>query len=410
MIRLCVILPPNYFPYPLRSGGAQAVFQMIDALRSTMEIALVFAYKKKESIFVNALKKLWPNVAFIGFENTLRQQMRHPANIFSRISSILFKKTKFFRMENIYGPAPINFAYIEFIAKVLKESQFDVVQTEFFPALQYAYAMPQGMKKIFVQHEIHFMLNSRFLRQDNQAEAYTSFLAQKTKTEEIAMLNQYEAVVSLTETDKNIMKRNGVIVPVYASPAIVSIPKSSMIEVEEYHFTGKLSFLASAANSPNREGLGWFLENCWEHILERIENIKLQVIGEWPRKYSKSIQKQYRNVEFLGYVDDLQSALAGSIMIVPLLSGSGMRIKIMDAVNYGCPIVTTSVGVEGLDFRNEVDCLIEDKADLFADKLCDLTRNEAKQKQLRESAKGTMERLYSKEVLAQKRMAVYRSL
>jgi glycosyltransferase involved in cell wall biosynthesis len=406
-MKLCIILPPGYFPYPLHSGGAQAVFQMIDALRSKMEVSVMFAYKKREAAFVQELKDLWTNVQFLGFENNWTHSISHPAWLLSQLGKKIFKANQMNWLDTRYGQTPLPFAYSAFIEKVLGQNDFDIVQTEFFPALQYAYFLPKNIKKVFVCHEIRFVLNERYLQQEKSGRFYADFLANQTKAMEIATLNQYDVVVTLTGNDQVVLENVGVKTPVLASPAIVASDKEMPAT---YEFANKISFLASAANLPNREGLDWFLENCWERILEKATHLKLQVIGAWPREACVSIQNKYRNVEFLGYVDDLQSALAGSIMIVSLLSGSGMRIKIMDAVNHGCPVITTSVGIEGLEFRDEVDCIIEDEADLFAEKLCDLAQNEAKQKQLRASAKEMMERLYSKEVLAQKRMDAYKYL
>jgi glycosyltransferase involved in cell wall biosynthesis len=390
-----MIIPPNFFPYPLNSGGSQAVFNMIDGLRYNIEITLIFAYRKKEVKYVKQLKKIWNNVEFYGFKNSLFSYKKYPAKILSGIINKIFKKS-------IFDADDPNYAYIDFFCKILKKNSFDIIQTDFYPTMPYAYAINSLLKKVFVQHEIRYIRNERFAL-GRAMSYYDFFVMQKNKQEEIAAMNMYDAVITLTDVDKNVLQKDGIKVPIYSSPAIVS---SQNKYKENYEFKSKIVFLASGAHPPNGEGLIWFVENILGLVKKECSNIQFNVIGNWNEKlYSK-----YDNVNFLGFVEDLEQTLDGAIMVIPLLSGSGMRIKIMDAVNYGCPVVTTSVGVEGLDFENEVECIIEDNAEIFAKKLCNLIKDEVRQKALRKNAKEAMNRIYSKEVLLKKRFDVYREV
>ena len=94
-------------------------------------------------------------------------------------------------------------------------------------------------------------------------------------------------------------------------------------------------------------------------------------------------------------------------MIVPILSGSGMRMKILEAAALGLPILTTRVGVEGLLFRNNESCIISNKPDEFANSLVSIMTNEKLREKLTSSAADLYERNYSPQVLSEVRNNIY---
>ena len=112
-------------------------------------------------------------------------------------------------------------------------------------------------------------------------------------------------------------------------------------------------------------------------------------------------------VKTYGYVEDLSPVLRGSIMIVPILSGSGMRMKILEAAANSVPIITTTVGVEGLDFENEVSCLIADTPQEFAGAIDSLVGDKALCRRLGESANNVYRTKYTAKILAQVRNELY---
>ena len=130
--------------------------------------------------------------------------------------------------------------------------------------------------------------------------------------------------------------------------------------------------------------------------------VSLQIIGSgWPLSYESS------NVKLLGFVDHLDEAICGSIMIVPILTGSGMRMKILEAAAMGVPFVTTSVGVEGLDFLNGDSCLIADGADAFAHALECLINDNCLCEKLARKASNVYMGKYSVEALSAVRNDIY---
>ena len=378
-MRLCIIFPPGYFPYPVRSGGSTASFYIIDSLRISLDISIIFTYKKKDIHHIQEITKIWNDVKLHGFQYDKQFSLK--------MILCCFMPRKCKEIKDV--------SYMNFFCEILKNNKFDIVQTEYYSGLHYINFIDPAIKTIFKHHEIRYIRNERLNQNISKKDDFI-----KIKQDEISVLNQYNTIITLSEIDKNILIKDGVTVPVYCSPGILN---SSYNFHEEYRFQNKISYLATGAHYPNREGLVWFMENIWEKVRVRHPEIEFIVIGKW----KKSIVKKYKSVQFLGFVKDFSTVLQGSIMIVPILSGSGIRIKILDGINCGCPIVSTSVGIEGLNFKDEIDCIIEDDVDMFVDRLYALMKDEEKQKRLRKNAKTTLDKLYSNEVLIKRRLDIY---
>ncbi len=115
-------------------------------------------------------------------------------------------------------------------------------------------------------------------------------------------------------------------------------------------FTGSLLFL------PNLEGLLWFLRNCYSTILSYHPNLVLKITGAYNKKIKNKITKKYKNVIFTGFVSDekMKELLTHCKCIIsPILSGSGIKIKNLEAIQLGIPIVMTEFSARGIDKVNE---------------------------------------------------------
>lgn len=109
----------------------------------------------------------------------------------------------------------------------------------------------------------------------------------------------------------------------------------------------------------------WFLNHVWPAVIKKHQDIKLNIIGKWNSEQISRLS-QYKNVIFKGFVSSLQEEYDGAIAIVPILRGSGLRMKIIDAVNYGSCFISTSIGANDMHFEDNRDCFIADEPELFA--------------------------------------------
>ena len=109
-------------------------------------------------------------------------------------------------------------------------------------------------------------------------------------------------------------------------------------------------------------------------------------------------------------MDDLAPHAVGCIMIVPLLTGSGMRMKILDAAALSLPLVSTSVGAEGLDFQNGESCLIGDSPEEFASQLQRMLTDEELRESMARKAHDVYLKQYTSSALVEKRRLIYSEL
>ena len=125
---------------------------------------------------------------------------------------------------------------------------------------------------------------------------------------------------------------------------------------ENLHFrpvtTNRLTFLGSGVHYPNNDAIKWFVTEIAPILHRKNFHYSLDVIGSWGEKESK-IFEEVKEINKAGYVDALHPFINGSIAIVPIRIGSGMRIKILDSVMSQVPVITTAKGVEGIDLTHE---------------------------------------------------------
>src|SRR5438309_6220376 len=132
---------------------------------------------------------------------------------------------------------------------------------------------------------------------------------------------------------------------------------------------------------------------------------QLMVIGNWSEAAKSKLAGP--RLSFSGYVQDLPETLRGGIMLVPLRIGSGSRVKIIAAMAQGVPVVSTSIGCEGIPVRNEEDLLVRDDPTAFASAAVQLAQTPQLWRQLAEAAKKTVAKHYSTEGVRRRRNEIY---
>lgn len=395
----------SQLPYPLVSGGAQAQFNIVDTLRKEHHFTIIFPENKKNSRqALVQLQALWPEVEFHVY--SYARQLCYPKFLYDKI--VRACKLKFashserFQVERILKPYGYYCSndFIGYVNNIINNYKADIVQIDFYPHLHLVNYLQTTARKIFIQHEIRYIRNQRILTPYRLTDKELS-LAKEVKCQEIADLNLFDTVVTLTETDKQQLISDGVTTPIEVSPAAVSTPVRPFEQ-----WNGKLTFIGGFTHIPNQEGMEWFLKEVLP-LVNTDQITAFEVTGKgWPQSY-KAIHPK---LHFLGFVKDLYQVVHNSILIVPLLTGSGMRMKILDAAAIGAPFVTTSVGVEGLLFRPDESCLVGNSPMEFAQAINRLVADENLKKTLADNAQDIFKNYYSIEALSKIRNAIYNNM
>ena len=412
MKRTLIISP--FLPYPFYSGGHQAIYNGIACLQDVTEVFFIYpttesrAKKKEYEVFERKL----PFVKCVPY---ILPESKHDVKWFVKCcknkARAFFGKTNsdkapaavppVNRTPNIEIPV-LSEHFCQFVLSVIKKNKIDIVQVEMIDCIRMIDWLPSSVKTIFVHHELRWVRNELLLKQVEGSPGLNEVYL-KAKNEEIGYLNRYDQIIVLSRTDQEKLQSVGVTAPIIPSFAVVEgeyrLP-SSMFSPR------LLSFIGPSFHYPNYDGVLWFLENCWPELLSRCPDYRLQIIGKWDQETMMSIQSRFKQVAFLGYVDDLESAIKDSILIVPLNIGSGIRMKILEAARLGVPVVSTSIGAEGLPVRDNESILVADTPESFVNAIWRLQDSGLRDK-LVASLQQIVKMQYSIDALRESRRSVY---
>jgi glycosyltransferase involved in cell wall biosynthesis len=378
-MNLLIITP--YIPYPLHSGGNRVQFNMIDGLRKHIDISLLLPVRSTaDRRNVDRLKSRWPDVSFYLYDDATpaSKPSRYHQLLLSLRASIDRKINRLLRKEKAGDPVrahaslsagccrPHDESFVNFVYRTAAKG-FDIVQIEFVEWLDLVYALPQDAMKVFLHHEIRFVRQEIELSLLQHITPADRYLYRYARDHEIGCLRAFDHVLVFSDTDRRKLLAQLPDISIFTSPSAGLEDDSAPATGEVCEDCRQVVFLGGASHFPNKDGLEWFLEHCWNHILSRKPGVELHVVGEWRSSLIERYTSSYRSVGFTGFVASLAEVLRNKIMNVPIRIGSGMRIKILDGVMNACPLVTTTVGVEGIDLADGEDCLIADDPAAFAE-------------------------------------------
>ncbi|MBK7877115.1 MAG: glycosyltransferase [Planctomycetes bacterium] len=167
--------------------------------------------------------------------------------------------------------------------------------------------------------------------------------------------------------EKALVVPNGVDTDYFTPPAD---PVAERAEPPLVVFTGAMGY------APNADGVRWFLDEVLPKLCERVPGVRFRVVGKDPPA-DLLARARDGSIEFTGYVDDVRPHMRGaSVFVCPLRIGGGTRLKILDALSLGLPVVSTTVGAEGLAVTHGHDVELADDAVPFADAIAALVRDE----------------------------------
>jgi glycosyltransferase involved in cell wall biosynthesis len=164
-----------------------------------------------------------------------------------------------------------------------------------------------------------------------------------------------------SEYDKNYLSKT------YGSKNVVVIPNAIHIpKVKELPDNPILLFLGVMSYAPNAQAADYLIKNVWPMILSTLPSAKLFIAGAFPERIP-SFSDHPHGVEFLGFVDELDK-MYNEVKVVccPIFSGGGTRIKILEAAAYGKPVVSTTIGAEGISLQDGEEILLRDDPESFA--------------------------------------------
>ncbi|TLM74499.1 glycosyltransferase [Pseudarthrobacter sp. NamB4] len=199
----------------------------------------------------------------------------------------------------------------------------------------------------------HDVLSQRYRRASEAATSFAprvrwAWAAALARRSERKMLRQADKIVVLSQKDAGLLPPGTAEVHVITPPLAVGmgeIDRSAPV-------AGEVLFVGFLARWENEEGLLWFLSAVWPRIKTAVPAARLQVAGLGIRSTVSEAARE-AGVELLGFVPDLEPLYErASVVVVPVRLGAGVKFKVVDALVAGVPVVTTTVGAEGIGDRS----------------------------------------------------------
>ena len=286
------------------------------------------------------------------------------------------------------------------IGNLLADGAFDVLHADQVSMAQYG-LLGNGTRRVLDLHNAMYVVTERLAaheqnplkRQVLQREVHT--LARY----EAGLCARYDQVTFVSNDDRQLIERQidrwKVRVPdrrFTTIPICVDPSEKQPIAPIEQPF--RITTLGVMFWPPNAEGALWFAEEIWPRIFARHPHLRFTIVGKNPPEYLARLHGAH-GIEVMGFVPDLDPILAETAaLVVPLRAGGGMRVKIVDAWCWGLPIVSTTIGAEGIEIRAGENILIADTAEVFSQAVSDAYADQDLNRRLRLKGRRWVEDKY----------------
>ena len=344
------------FPYPLKDGESIAVSNLCKELKAMgADISLLCMNTSKHYSNPAAIPpeyNYFTAIHTVDLDNTIKPWKAIASMVsgesyhIRRFKSVVFKNK---------------------LIEILKTEKFDIIQLETLYLAPYVSTIREysEAKVVMRAHNVEHEIWERITQNtgSNLKKLYLGYLTRQLKAYEIGQFPVYDYLVTLTDRDLQLFRQKG-----YANGA-ASAPIG--LDIKGYPYTRpqfgpemSLCFIGSLDWMPNLEGLEWFLQNVWPIINKRFPKMSLHIAGR--NTPMSLLELKLNNVTVHGEVADAGEFLnKHAVMIVPLFSGSGMRVKIVEGMMMGKLIITTTLGKEGIEGENKKEFLVADDVKEF---------------------------------------------
>jgi glycosyltransferase involved in cell wall biosynthesis len=343
MLEHCVMpkllfLTPE-LPYPPQSGGKVKSLKLLDALSERHEITLVCPLKLEDPLHRDAFAERSP------CREHLHCSIEVPRSAASLIAS--YARGRPLNVHRSYDAA--------LAAQVARlADEHDLVFVDHYEAAAYLPANYPG-PVIYHAHNAYHQIWQRFAELPGKP-AYRAAAwleAKRVRRAELQIARRADLVFA-SPNDAELLTRGGIdrnrIAPTY------HLGDDTQLALPELRFSAtekRLLYVGLLSWEANVQGLLWFLADVWPAVKRQHPDLAFDIVGKNPTEKLRSTVAALQDVELLGFVESLEEVYQRArVSVAPLLFGSGMKVKVLDAMARGMPTVTTAVGAEGVDYTN----------------------------------------------------------
>ncbi len=397
-------------PFPPDAGPKVKTYHVLRALVGQgHSVTLVSFVRPEEVPHISALEKICDAVHVVPIRRSRIADVGYMVRSYLTTRPFLIERDDLRPMQ-------------ELVNKLVKEGDFHFIHADQLTMVQFAirgaYAFPDKKPRvIFDAHNAVWSIVER-MRENARwfLKPVLGIEARRVKRYEGELLKTVDHVLAVTDVDRvgledalnfSKVKQGDRVAPITVVPIAVDTQKLQPIKRDPG--SKNIVTLGTLHYPPNADGIRWFFNEVFPLIRQRIPNATLTIIGKNPpQDFLDLAEREPDAVKLTGYVPELVPYLEqGALMVVPVRAGGGMRVRILEAFAYAMPVVTTTIGLEGIHAELEKDVLVADAAGDFANRVSDLLENVSLQEKLSVNGRRLAEKKYDWQVVLDAMRPIY---
>jgi glycosyltransferase involved in cell wall biosynthesis len=345
-----ILFLTNKVPFPPKDGGSIASLAMINSFARAGHETTVLAMNTRKHHFTPCEIP----------DEIKNRTIVHMVEVPAPISMFGALRNFFFSSLPYNAERFINQNFKHNLELLLDSHEYNIIQLEGLYLIPYIPTI-RKFSKSKIAYRSHNIEHEIWLRIANNAKGikkiYLQNLSKRLLAFETSAIDQYDLLLPITSRDEHQLNLLGNSKPSLVIPAgIDHAPQSDIVN----DFKMNLFCIGALDWAPNQEGLRWFIDRCFPSVTEQFPGIRLKIAGRNAPDWFIELL-EHPQIDFMGEIDDASEFIRkNGILIVPLLSGSGMRVKIIEGMSNSKAIVTTSVGCEGINAENGKHIFIAD--------------------------------------------------
>jgi glycosyltransferase involved in cell wall biosynthesis len=395
ILQLC-----NKAPYPSNDGSSIAIFTLAEGLADNgIDLHL---------IPINTKKHFKPDSQI---PDSFKQKTHYSSVYKNTDTGLLGALFNLFSTHSYFVSRFLFTKYELKLIEKLQTTEFDIIQLEgVFMAVYIPIIKKYSKAKIILRsHNVEHQIWERHLVNEKNAikKWYLTLQNNRLKKFEIASFKLVDAVVTITQEDEKIISVLSPKTPCYTCLTGVNLQKYQHVLTPKN--TNTVFHFASMDWMPNVEAVDWLLNTVWTEVIKKTPNAQLVLAGKGMPERFKKLESS--NIKIIDFVEDSEVFYNNfDIMLVPLWSGSGLRIKLVEGLAYGKAIITTSIGAEGIPYKVNEDILIADSSTEFSEAIITLLSQPEKKQQLQISARALAVANFDYKLIAKQLISFYKTL
>jgi sugar transferase (PEP-CTERM/EpsH1 system associated) len=384
-------------PYPPDGGHHLRTFNVLKILANRHNIYFVgFAQDESEFKYIPEIKKFCETVDIYKVSKTGYNQNFFKLackNIFSKhplIAQRYFIREARERIEQIFAHHSIDLVHMDMLALGLYRGHL------------------RDTPVIITNHNVESLRLYRWAEIEKNlfTKSFLFYQYLKLRAFERRICPEFDRCIVVSEYDKNYLKNlcgrdNFVVVP---NGVDIHYFEPESVELRKNH----LVWVGGMTGPYNSDAVDFFIEKIWPVIKYDVPEATIDFVGGGPTQKLRNKALEDKSVQALGFVPDIRPIVQrGSVFVAPIRTGSGTKIKVLNAMAQAKPVVATTVAAEGIDVIPGENILIADDPGEFAKKVLYLLRNEEVAKKIGERARELMEKKYNWDLIAENIHRIY---